>query len=130
MTKHSYFNHKCPVCGEYYAPFKDGVKCPRCGAEPTTVYDMAGEAVKAWKTHRMLYGRGVPPAYAVLSLGDHYILLSCIFLDLYEEEKPDNENIFIESFIKKLRYNGHEHLKDHYRKYFKTLLEKLRKTTS
>lgn len=130
MTYHSSFEYKCPSCGLEYAPFRRGVKCPRCGNEPKEVYDMVSEALEAWFYHVGIYGRGTPHAYIVLSLGDHYIYLSCIFLDLYVREllegEVDSEG-FIRSFLASIDFKGHEYLVDHYKEYFSDLLERFDK---
>jgi predicted house-cleaning noncanonical NTP pyrophosphatase (MazG superfamily) len=127
MTAHSVFDYRCPSCGLAYAPFKKGVKCPKCGYEPQETHDMISEAIDAWFYHVFIYGRGTPPAYAILSLGDHYIHLSCIFLDYYvyelAEGKVDKER-FIERFLAKVNFEGCEYLVDHYREYFSDLLER------
>jgi cytohesin len=127
MTYHSFFDYRCPSCGLAYAPFRRGVKCPKCGSEPQLVYDMVSEALTAWFYHVVLYGRGTPPAYAILSLGDHYIHLSCIFLDLYVRELVEGEadaERFIRGFLARIDFKGHEYLVDHYREYFSDLLKR------
>jgi len=130
MTYHSSFNYKCPSCGLEYAPFRRGVKCPRCGSEPKEVYDMVSEALEACFYHVGIYGRGTPHAYIVLSLGDHYIYLSCIFLDLYVRELVEGNvdaERFIRRFLASIDFKGHEYLADHYKEYFSDLLKRFDK---
>ena len=129
MTYHSNYNFTCSVCGLNYIPFKAGVKCPKCGSEPKETYDIISEAIGAWFYHAELYGQGTPPFYAVTSLGDHYIHLSCIFLDKYVVEKFGKKRKisieqFTDEFLPKFNFQGHEYLKSHYREYFKDLLER------
>jgi hypothetical protein len=88
---------------------------------------MVSKALTAWFYHVALYGRGTPLAYAILSLGDHYIHLSCIFLDLYVRELVEGEadaESFIEGFLARVDFKGHEYLVDHYREYFSDLLKR------
>jgi hypothetical protein len=88
---------------------------------------MVSETLTAWFYHVVLYGRGTPLAYAILSLGDHYIRLSCIFLDFYVRELVEGEvdaERFIRRFLARMDFEGHEYLVDHYREYFSDLLER------
>ena len=123
MTYHSSFDYECPKCGTHYAPFKKGIKCPKCGHESEEIYPMAEEALHAWNYHVKLFGYGLPLAYAVLSLGDHYIYLTAVFLTEYFDENPKDEDRFVEDFAKRMKFNGKEYLRPHFKEYFKHVLK-------
>jgi|GEM_PF-5849996 len=77
MTYHSGYDKPCG-CGEYYIPYKEGVRCPSCGAQGEA-YDIVGEVLEAYRAHMGKYGMALPPFF-VATLGDHYILLGLKYL--------------------------------------------------
>jgi len=123
MTYHSSFNYECPKCGARYAPFRKGVKCPKCGYESGEVYPMAEEALRAWEYHVEMYGSGVPPAYAILSLGDSYIYTTAHFLASYFDSKPSDDDKFVEDYVEGIEFDGYEYMKPHLKEYFKYVLK-------
>ena len=123
MTYHSSYSYRCPSCGTRYAVFREGVVCPRCGYECGDVYPMAQEALRAWKYHVRIYGSGIPPAYAILSLGDFYILVTAKFLTKYFRMEPDDDDAFIEEQLAELKSSERSYLADHFREYFKYVLK-------
>ena len=75
MTIHVYYEHRCGACGAFYIPFAPGVACPKCGRIEGEVFDFAAQAASSLRFNLQAYGKYLPPAWYVGSLGDHCLRL-------------------------------------------------------
>jgi hypothetical protein len=100
------------------------VKCPRCGREAGETFDIIGEALKGAWFHLEYYGRVRPPGYTVTTVGDHYLNLSFLLLQVYVDLGTEDAEAAIRSLMPHINFGGHEYMRAHVEEYFARLLKR------
>jgi len=122
MAWHSTYTSKCPGCAEPYISYAPGVNCPKCGKEAEESYDIIGEALKGSWLNLELCGRILPPDYKVSTLGDHYLRLSFLVLQIFLDQGSDDAEGTVREIIPHINFGGRDYLRPHFQDYFHLLL--------
>lgn len=111
------------MCGAEFIPFEPFSKCPVCGFECGTTFDIVDESLQARDKFKESYPSGVPPAYEIQSLGDIYIYRACWFLAEYEESRFEGSpSEFVERMRAKRDFHREKGLADHIAEFYRRLL--------
>jgi hypothetical protein len=112
MTLHITYDHQCPKCQVFYIPYDDQVPCPNCGLIELERIDYIEQAADSMRFNKV-DGSYTPGAWYVGSLGDHILMLLFPLFDAYEEEHPDDFQVFATDRIGKMDWGDQLYLKDH-----------------
>ena len=113
MTYHIHCkNYQCQKCLASYVPFKKDFVCPNCGEVTDEFYDFVPELICSIRGNKRRYGSYTPSAWAYMSFTDYVQVPIFNLFDCLEEERPENEIEYINSWFEKQEWN-HDRFKNY-----------------